>query len=202
MYSEGTEKYAVVSWGSSCAVTSTGYLLTANHVVTGGERYIVGGWADTNKTVQADVVRRDEKNDLAVIKVKPPNEIPAWVSGQFAETSEVSEGMDVFMWGYLAVPGGFIQFLRRGIVSNNTPVVPTDKMVYVETTASFGTSGSPAYLQSGKPLGIVSSAVTLPGGFPLPAGEAGVIPGENINRLLRDVGILPSTQASASRPIN
>jgi len=124
LYMEGTERYAVVSWGSSCAVSASGYLVTANHVVKDGERYIVGGWDDTKKLVVAQVVRRDEKADLAVIKVDPPNQV-AWIIEEFVETGQIrvryEEGMDAFIWGYLAVPGGFVQFLRRGVISNNTP---------------------------------------------------------------------------------
>jgi S1-C subfamily serine protease len=198
-YDDGKDRYAILSWGSSCAVSKDGFLLTANHVVTGGERYLVGGWSDTAKLVFADVVKRDEKNDLAVIKVSPPNEIPAWVMSEFVDTGEIQEGMEIFMWGYLAVPGGYMQFLRRGVVSNNTPMVPDNRVVYIETTASYGSSGSPAFLQNGRPVGIVTSSVTLPGGLPLPAGVAGVIPGEKVNQILREAGVLSKPEDKATR---
>jgi len=195
LYTEGTGRYAVVSWGSSCAVSASGYLVTANHVVSGGERYIVGGWQDTKKFVAAQVVRRDERADLAVIKVEPPNQV-AWISGEFVEADRIQEGMEAFIWGYLAVPGGFMQFLRRGVISNNTPLDPEGRVVYLETTASFGSSGSPAFLENGRPIGIVASGVTLPGGLPLPAGVAGVIPGEKVNKILHDAGVPSAAQAS------
>jgi len=104
--------------------------------------------------------------------------------------------MDAFIWGYLAVPGGFVQFLRRGVISNNTPLDPESRVVYIETTASFGSSGSPAFLADGRPIGIVTSAVTLPGGLPLPAGVAGVIAGEKVNKILREAGVAGPAQAS------
>ena len=198
IYTEGPERYAVISWGSSCAVSKDGYLLTANHVVSAGERYVVGGWADTGKLTPAEVVKRDEKNDLAVIKVTAPGGVLSWVTAQFVETSEIQEGMDVFMWGYLAVPGGYMQFLRRGVVSNNTPIQTDNRVVYIETTASFGSSGSPAFLQNGRPVGIVTTTITLPGGLPLPAGVAGLIPGEKVNNILREVGALPAVRADAT----
>lgn len=194
LYTEATERYAVVSWGSSCAVSTSGYLVTANHVVKDGERFIVGGWDDSKKLVVAQVVRRDEKADLAVIKVDPPNQV-AWISGEFVETGQIREGMEAFIWGYLAVPGGFMQFLRRGVISNNTPLDPESRVVYIETTASFGSSGSPAFLADGRPIGIVTSAVTLPGGLPLPAGVAGVIPGEKVNKILHEAGVPSPAQA-------
>jgi len=197
VYTDGAGRFGVISWGSSCAVSRDGYLLTANHVVSGGERYVVGGWTDTGKLVPAEVVKRDEKSDLAVIKVILPDGVPSWVTTQFVETSEIQEGMDVFMWGYLAVPGGYMQFLRRGVVSNNTPIETDNRVVYIETTASFGSSGSPAFLQNGRPVGIVTTTITLPGGLPLPAGVAGLIPGEKVNKILRDVGALPTARAAA-----
>ena len=88
--------------------------------------------------------------------------------------------------------------MRRGVVSNNTPIDMDNRVVYVETTATFGSSGSPAFLQSGRPVGIVTSTVTLPGGLPLPAAVAGVIPGEKVNRILREAGVVPPTQAAAT----
>lgn len=91
---------------------------------------------------------------------------------------------------------GKSQFLRRGVISNNTPLDTDGRVVYVETTASFGSSGSPAFLGNGRPIGIVTSSVTLPGGLPLPAGVAGVIPGEKVNKILRDAGVLSAAQAS------
>lgn len=196
-YTDGTGRYGVISWGSSCAVSKDGYLLTANHVVSGGERYVVGGWTDTGKLIPAEVLKRDEKSDLAVIKVSLSDGVPSWVTAQFVETNEIQEGMDVFIWGYLAVPGGYMQFLRRGVVSNNTPIEKDNRVVYIETTASFGSSGSPAFLQNGRPVGIVTTTITLPGGLPLPAGVAGLIPGEKVNKILRDVGALPTARAAA-----
>ena len=195
LYTDGTERYAVISWGSSCAVSASGYLVTANHVVKDGERYIGGGWYDTKKLV-AQVIRRDEQADLAVIKVDPPNQV-AWISGEFVETGQTREGMEAFIWRYLAVPGAFMQFLRRGVISNNTPLDLESRVVYIETTASFGSSGSPAFLADGRPIGIVTSAVTLPGGLPLPAGVAGVIPGEKVNKILREAGVPSAAQASS-----
>jgi len=91
LYTEGTERYAVVSWGSSCAVSANGYLVTANHVVKDGERYIVGGWDDTKKLVVAEVVRRDEKADLAVIKVDPPNQV-AWIKWRVRRNGSDTRG--------------------------------------------------------------------------------------------------------------
>jgi hypothetical protein len=84
-----------------------------------------------------------------------------------------------------------MQFLRRGTVSNNEILPGAERVVYVETTAGSGTSGSPAFLAGGKPLGIVSTSILLPGGLPLPAGELGVIPGEQVNALLREAKVRP-----------
>lgn len=195
-YTEGAERYAVLSWGSSCAVSASGYLVTTNHVVRDGQRYIVGGWDDTKKLVVAQVVRRDEEADLALIKVDPPNQA-AWISGEFVETGQIREGMEVFIWGYLAVPGGFMQFLRRGVISNHTPLDPESRIVCIETTASFGASGSPAFLADGRPIGIVTSAVTLPGGLPLPTGVAGVIPGEKVKKILHEAGVASPAQSNS-----
>jgi S1-C subfamily serine protease len=187
-YTENGTKYAVTSWGSSCAVSKSGYLLTNNHVVPADQIILVGGWSDGSKLVHGSVEKRDEKDDLALIKVEPPNEI-AYLT-RFTSSAGLLEGQDIFVWGYLQIPGGFVQFLRRGIVSMNTPIEGFQHYLYIETSASFGTSGSPVFTQpDGQVIGLVSLAITLPSGLPLPAGILGVIPGERVSEFLKAGGV-------------
>src|ERR1041385_4412357 len=69
---------ALLKWGAGCFVSKDGLMLTANHVVTGGESYFVAGW--TNGSFAAvDVRTRDEKLDLALIKITLPEPI-LWIN--------------------------------------------------------------------------------------------------------------------------
>jgi S1-C subfamily serine protease len=184
------EHFAILKWGAGCFVSQDGLMLTANHVVTGGELYFVAGWDGDLPPVPAELVKRDEKDDLALVRVKPPTVNLVWISKPFANSSSIVEGENVFVWAYLLGPNAFMQFLRRGIVSNNTEVLGVEHILYIETTAADGASGSPVFLRStGQPIGIVSLKLTLPGGLPLPAGIVGMVPGETVDRFLHDSGV-------------
>lgn len=188
VYTEDQTRYAIISWGSSCAVSEQGHLLTNDHIVRQAEVILVGGWNDSAQLVRAELLRQDEKNDLALLKIDAPNSL-AWIA-TFQSTQSLREGEDIFLWGYLQIPGGFAQFLRHGIVSMNT-ALPSgfEQFLYIEVSASFGTSGSPVFTRSGKPIGLVSTAITLPGGRQLPAGILGVIPGETITNFLKEAKV-------------
>jgi len=182
------KRYAILKWGAGCFVSRDGLMLTANHVVSGGDFYFVGGWNGDIAAIAAEVKARDENLDLALMKIKPPSGI-SWIARAFADSSSINEGTNVFIWAYLLVPAAFMQFLRSGIVSNNQQVSGVDHTLYVEATAIDGTNGSPVFLRgNGQPVGIVNSLITV-GGASLPAGIIGVVPGEQINRFLKNAGV-------------
>ncbi len=181
-------RHPYLKWGAGCFVTNDGLILTANHVVTEEESYFVGGWTNNGIGTEAVVVARDEKSDLALIKVKPPEQTP-WITGPFVDSSLITEGTDVIIWAYLFTPAAFMQFLRNGKVSNVERLSGVDNMLYLETTAIDGTSGSPVFVRNGgQPVGIVSSKLTV-GDARLPSGIIAVVPGERINAFLKGAGV-------------
>ena len=184
LYTDPTGRYALVSYGSGCLVSKDGHILTANHVVTGGELYLVGGWPGTSAMVPAAIVKRDEAHDLAVVRVAPPVAQFSYLTLDFVDTTNLAEGMDVFMWGCLSVPGAFMQFLRKGSISNLAFLSGSEPVLFIESSAGQGTSGSPAFLRGGQPIGVVSTSIRLPGGGALPAGVLGIVPGQRVNELL------------------
>jgi S1-C subfamily serine protease len=186
VYTENARKSAVTDWGASCGVSENN-LLTNYHVVKNAPLILVGGWSDTSRLVHAEVVHASEKDDLALLKVDPPDKL-GYINA-FEPTDAILEGEEVLVWAYLQVPDGFMQFLRRGMVSNNTPLPGYERTLYIETSAVFGTSGSPVFTRTGKLLGIVSMTLKLPGGLPLPAGVLGVIRSETVNQFLKDAKV-------------
>lgn len=183
VYTEEARKYAITSWAGGVAVSKSGHMLTNWHAVKDAGIVLIGGWAEPGKVVRARVLLQDENNDLALLKVEPPNEIQ-WLA-YFLPAGGIAEGEGVFLWAYLEVPGGFLQFLRRGSVSMNTPTPGFQQALYIETSAGPGTSGSPVYTLDGRGIGLVSFSIRLPGGLPLPGGILGVIPGERLNEFLK-----------------
>ena len=108
---------------------------------------------------------------------------------QFADASSIPVGSDIFIWAYLAIRGGLMQFLRTGIVSNTQEVSENDGLLYIETTAIDGTSGSPVFLrQGGQPVGIVIQKINV-ASAKLPSGIIAVVPGAKINGFLKAAGV-------------
>jgi S1-C subfamily serine protease len=180
-------RYELLSHGAGCFVSGN-LMLTANHVVSQPNASYFIGWSG-DKFPEVSVQSRDEKLDLALVKFSAPDSNYSFFTVPFADSKPIVEGTDIFIWAYLEVAGGFMQFLRSGTISNNSDQeLGLNHTVYVETTAIDGTSGSPVILRDGRPLGIVSAKLTV-GGAKLPSGILAIVPGEQVNQFLRESGV-------------
>jgi len=180
-------KYEILSRGAGCFVSGN-LMLTANHVVSQANASYFIGWSG-DKLPEVYVQARDERLDLALVKFNAPDSNYSFFSVPFADSRPLVEGTNVFVWAYLEVAGGFMQFLRSGTISNNSDQeLGGNHLVYVETTAIDGTSGAPVILRDGRPLGIVSAKITV-GGARLPSGILAIVPGEQVNQFLKESGV-------------
>ena len=180
-------KYEILSQGAGCFVSGN-LMLTANHVVSQANASYFIGWSG-DKFPEVTVQSRDEKLDLALVRFNAPDGNYSFFNVPFADSRPIVEGTNVFIWAYLEVAGGFMQFLRSGTISNNSDQeLGSNHLVYVETTAIDGTSGSPVILRDGRPLGIVSAKLTV-GGARLPSGILAIVPGEQVNQFLKESGV-------------
>ena len=71
---DGQNQPRMTSMGSGFVVDATGLIVTNNHVVEGAETIEVHLHDDT--VLKAELVGRDPKTDLAVIRVKPEKPLP------------------------------------------------------------------------------------------------------------------------------
>jgi S1-C subfamily serine protease len=133
------------------------YLVTAAHVVDGWEDPVMlarksGEW-------QGEIVRRDRKNDLALIHVegRPDGAPPLW---QKPRRSKPKTGEQLLLVGS---PYGLGGTVTTGIVSR-----VTRRMIQTDAAANPGNSGGPAVNRKGHVVGVL-----LAGG------------GENINFAIR-----------------
>ena len=184
------ERHPVFKMGAGCFVSKDGFMLTANHVVTGdGLSFFVGGIGSRSDPVVAlEVKARNPELDLALIKIEVPSDMPS-IAVPFVDSSTIQEGLAVFVWAYLRAGSGFMQFLRSGLISNSSDgKAGKDHVIYIESTAIDGTSGAPVFLRDGRPLGIVTSRL-LVGSAQLPAGVLAIVPGEEVNKFLKNAGV-------------
>lgn len=157
--------------GSGVVVDGAGYIVTNNHVVSmaatdpGGSTIRVT-FSDGTK-VPAQIVGRDTKTDLAVLKTEARNLTVA----QLGSSADVRVGQDVVAVGS---PLGLSKTVTRGIVSAlDRPVrltgegTDTDAVIdAVQTDAAInpGNSGGPLIDLEGRVIGINSAIRSQSGG--------------------------------------
>jgi S1-C subfamily serine protease len=151
------------SIGSAFLVSRNGYLISAAHVV-GAELYVKVRWADGLETI-GEVVRRDNRRDVALIKTDAARHFP------LAMRSEVpTVGEQVYAIG---APSSLQGTVTRGIVSADRSM---GGFSFIQSDAAVnpGNSGGPLLNDNGEVIGIADlSDRANPGiNFFVPIGDA------------------------------
>ncbi len=149
------------SLGSGVIVDTGGLVITNNHVVEGATEVKVS-LAD-KREFEAEIVLKDARTDLAVLKIKDPKEhFPAI---EFGNSDELEVGDLVLAIGN---PFGVGQTVTHGIVSAlaRTQVGITDYQFFIQTDAAInpGNSGGALVDLSGKLVGINTAIFSRSGG--------------------------------------
>lgn len=148
------------SLGSGVIISSDGYIVTNNHVVEGADKIIVA-LPDTNKEYEAKIIGRDEKSDLAIIKIKAKN-LPFL---KFASSDDLQVGDVVFAIGN---PFGVGESVTQGIISalNKSGIGINDYENFIQTDASInpGNSGGALVDSRGGLIGINTAILSRTGG--------------------------------------
>lgn len=155
----GRKNRSEVAKGSGFFVSVDGYILTNNHVVEKASKVTVtlsGG-----KKIEAKIVGRDPKSDVAVIKVEG--------SGySFLELGD-SDAIDVGEW-VIAIgnPFGLDASVTMGIVSakgrNQLHITDFEDFIQTDAAINPGNSGGPLLDVEGKVIGINTAIVSGSGG--------------------------------------
>ena len=139
--------------GSGFIIDPTGYIVTNNHVVDDASKVTVT--LDDGTIHTATVKGRDEKTDLALIKIDTDKRLP-YV--EFGESEKTRVGDWVIAVGN---PFGLGGSVTAGILSANGRNIgsgPYDDYLQFDAPINPGNSGGPLFDQSGKVIG-VSSAI-------------------------------------------
>ncbi|MDX9814365.1 MAG: Do family serine endopeptidase [Sulfurimonas sp.] len=146
--------------GSGVIVSSDGYIVTNNHVVDGANEIIVN-LADDKKEYEAKLIGRDEKSDLAVIKIEAKN----LNSVTFFNSDEAKVGDIVFALGN---PFGVGQTITQGIVSatgrSGVGIVEYEDFIQTDASINPGNSGGALINSAGQLIGINSAILSRSGG--------------------------------------
>ena len=157
------------SLGSGFIVDKEGYIITNNHVIEGASEIRVR--LSTEKEFEAEVVGRDPKTDLALIKIKSWSDLPVLELGD-------SDKLEIGEW-VMAIgnPFGLSQTVTVGIVSAKGRVIgsgPYDDFIQTDASINPGNSGGPLFNLQGEVVGI-NTAIVATGqgiGFAIPINTA------------------------------
>lgn len=136
-----------------------GYIITNNHVVQDAEEVRVT-FAD-DETVEAEVIGRDEKTDIAVLKVQTDKKLTAV---EFGDSDPLRVGDWVLAIGN---PFGLGGTVTAGIVSarqRDISAGPYDDFIQTDASINRGNSGGPMFNLDGQVIGINTAIFSPTGG--------------------------------------
>nr|WP_246427038.1 Do family serine endopeptidase [Sphingopyxis panaciterrulae] len=194
--------------GSGFLISADGYIVTNNHVITGGPRgeqvNEVTVTLTNRKEYRAKIVGRDATSDLALLKIDATG-LPFV---KFGDSNKARVGDWVVAIGN---PLGLGSTVTAGIISavqRNLGSGPYDRYIQTDTAINRGNSGGPLFDLQGNVVGITNMLISPVGAnigvnFAIPADAA--IPviealksGERPQRGYLGVGIVPMTDDYAA----
>jgi Do/DeqQ family serine protease len=165
------------SLGSGVMVDPSGLVVTNNHVIEGADQVKVS--LSDKREFEAEIVLKDSRTDLAVLKLKDVRE--KFPTLDFANSDELLVGDVVLAIGN---PFGVGQTVTHGIISAlaRTQVGITDYQFFIQTDAAInpGNSGGALVDMTGKLAGINTAIFSRSGGsqgigFAIPANMVRVV---------------------------
>jgi serine protease Do len=166
-------KQTLQGLGSGVIVSPDGYILTANHVVSGADEIMVGLGTDLRK-FKAKKVGTDPGTDVALLKIEEKN-LPAIT---FADSDKARAGDIVLAIGN---PFGLRQTVTMGIISavgrGGVGIVDYENFIQTDAAINMGNSGGALVDTQGRLLGINTAIFSRSGGnqgigFAIPANLA------------------------------
>ena len=171
------------SLGSGFIVDPSGLVVTNNHVIDGADEITVT--LQDNTSLKATVVGRDDRVDVALLRVKSDKPLPAVKFGD-SDTERVGDWV-------LAIgnPFGLGGSVTAGIVSARGRDIrqgPYDDFIQTDAAINRGNSGGPLFNMNGEVIGINTAIYSPSGGsigigFSIPANMA-----KNVVTQLKDFG--------------
>lgn len=160
------------SLGSGFVIDSSGIVVTNNHVI--GDANEISVIFSDGTRLKAEIVGKDSKIDIAVLKVKSDKPLKAV---KFGDSDALRPGDWVLAIGN---PFGLGGSVSAGIVSargRNIDSGPYDNYIQTDAAINKGNSGGPLFNMNGEVIGINTAILSPTGGsvgigFAVPAASA------------------------------
>ena len=171
--------------GSGFIISKDGIIVTNNHVIEGADEITV--ILSNQKEFTAELLGRDPKADLAVLKIDPGTTILTAVEWGDSESMRVGDwsiaiGNPLNLGG--TVTAGIISAISRDLRGSG----PYVKFLQTDASINRGNSGGPLFNIEGKVIGINTAIISQTGGsiglgFAIPSNSA-----KKIVQQLKDFG--------------
>ena len=160
------------SLGSGFIISEDGFVVTNNHVIADADEISVILQDDTR--LKAELIGRDPKTDLAVLKIKNGKKFPAI---KFGNSHKARVGDWIVAIGN---PFGLGGTVTAGIISargRDINAGPYDDFIQTDASINRGNSGGPMFNLKGEVIGINTAIFSPSGGsvgigFAIPASTA------------------------------
>ncbi|MFZ1093830.1 MAG: DegQ family serine endoprotease [Xanthobacteraceae bacterium] len=162
----------VNSLGSGFIIDPSGIVVTNNHVISEADEITV--ILNDGTRLKAELIGKDQKTDLALLRVKPDKPLKAV---KFGESEKLRLGEWVIAIGNPFSLGGSV---TAGIVSARNRDInsgPYDNYIQTDASINRGNSGGPLFNLDGEVVGINTAIISPSGGsigigFAVPAKTA------------------------------
>ena len=149
----------VNSLGSGFVIDSSGLVVTNNHVIAEADEITV--IFNDGSRLKAELLGKDQKTDLALLKVKPDKPLKAV---KFGDSEKLRLGEWVVAIGNPFSLGGTV---TAGIVSARNRDIqsgPYDNYIQTDAAINRGNSGGPLFNLDGEVVGINTAIISPSGG--------------------------------------
>lgn len=147
--------------GSGFALNSDGYIITNYHVVKNSSSILVKGInGNYNKKYKAEVIIKDEKNDLAIIKISDVNFTTTGIPPYTFSSKTADVGSKCYTLGYpmISILGDEIKF-TEGSISSKTGFQGDVSSYQISVPLQPGNSGGPLISSEGEIIGVVNAKI-------------------------------------------
>ncbi len=147
------------SLGSGFVIDSAGIVITNNHVIADANEIFVV--FNDGTELKAEVIGKDPKTDIAVLRLKPTKPLKAV---KFGDSSKERVGDPVMAIGN---PYGFGGSVSAGIISainRNIGSGSYDNYIQTDAAINKGNSGGPLFNMEGEVIGINTAIISPTGG--------------------------------------
>ena len=148
-----------VSLGSGFIIDPAGYIVTNNHVIDGADEISVT--LQDNTTLKATLVGKDDRTDIALLKVSTDKPLRAVALGD-SDASRVGDWVVA-----IGNPFGLGGTVTAGIISARSRDIrqgPYDDFIQTDAAINRGNSGGPLFNLKGEVIGINTAIYSPTGG--------------------------------------